>query len=281
MKKERTSVRSNETPYSLRQIGVYFLLTFIISWSVFIPMLYFIPEESQTPYFVIGAFGPFIAATLVIWLYKGKTEVTHWLRSVFKISRHIKLYVYSLLILPIGIGLLQYSLYRMLGGNPNFSNAVPWSLYLIYLVLTLLTGGNEEPGWRGFSLPALLEHFHPLTTSIILGIVHSTWHLPLMNHYETSFGQYLFGLIPLTVILNWLFLKSRGSVIPVMFLHSGTNVISSFIPTPDVVLGGFGNFVFVRGLVYWGIAILIIIVTSGQLGYHLSFGFENDYDNKI
>jgi hypothetical protein len=56
------------------------------------------------------------------------------------------------------------------------------------------------------------------------------------------------------------------SVIPVMLLHTGANVISAFIPTPVDVLGGLGD-MFLRGIVYWGITIVLLFVTRGTLGY--------------
>jgi membrane protease YdiL (CAAX protease family) len=76
----------------------------------------------------------------------------------------------------------------------------------------------------------------------------------------------LFNVIPLTVVLNWFYLKSRGSVIPVMLLHASTNVIDNFVPTPMVVLGGFGTAWVLRGLVYWAMAIVLVILTKGRLG---------------
>jgi len=131
----------------------------------------------------------------------------------------------------------------------------------------LLTGGNEEPGWRGFALPALLKRLHPVLASLILGLIHAAWHLPLMNNYGTTFGWYLFEVIPLTFILNWLYLKSHQSVIPVMLLHAGTNMIYHFIPAPAQVLLGFAAFIPIRGVVYWGMAIVILVGTKGRLGF--------------
>ena len=52
-----------------------------------------------------------------------------------------------------------------------------------------------------------------------------------------------------------------------MLLHAGTNVIGSFLPTPVDVLGGLGTYVFLRGLIYWSITIVILIGTKGKLGY--------------
>ncbi len=52
-----------------------------------------------------------------------------------------------------------------------------------------------------------------------------------------------------------------------MLFHAGTNVIGSFFPAPMDVLDGFGTFMVLRGLVYWGLAIIVIIYTRGSLGY--------------
>ena len=253
--------------YTLRMLLFYFALTFAITWGILIPALSTVPEERLIFFFILAAFGPFLSAVITIWTNKGRTGLRQWLRQIFTLRLPVVLYLAGAFFLPIAIGVLHYILYRVLGGEPDFSTAMPWYLYLLYLVPTaLLTGGNEEPGWRGFALPALLERFHPVLAAIILGVIHSAWHLPLMSHYDTTFGWYLFNVIPLTFILNWLYLKSRKSVIPVMLLHAGTNVIGNFLPTPMDILGGLGTYMFVRGLVYWGIAIVLIIVTKGRLG---------------
>ena len=52
-----------------------------------------------------------------------------------------------------------------------------------------------------------------------------------------------------------------------MMFHAGTNIMSSFLPTPDDVLGGAGTYMLLRGIVYWGIAIMLLITTSGRLGF--------------
>ena len=223
----------------------------------------------QDPFpLALAGYGPFLAAVIVIWISKGRTELRHWLGKIFRLRIPVILYLAGAFFLPFVIGGLQYGLYRVLGGEPDFSTANSWDLYVANLVsVFLLYGGNEEPGWRGFALPALFERFHPLLASIVLGVIHSAWHLPLLSHYGTTFGWYLFNLIPLTVVFNWFYLKSRKSVIPVMLLHASTNVIENFVPTPDVVLGGLGTETVLRGAVYWAMAIVIVILTKGRLGY--------------
>lgn len=250
-----------------RMLVLYFVLTFVITWSIMIPAMSAVPEDSQTLFLIPAAFGPFISAVFTIRVAKGRAVLRQWLRQVFRLRIPVILYLAGALLLPFVIGGLHYGLYIILGGEPEPSTAQPWYLYLVNLLLVaLLLGGNEEPGWRGFALPALLERLHPILAALVLGTIHAFWHLPMLGDYGTELGWYLFSLIPLTIILNWFYLKSRRSVIPVMLLHASTNVISNFVPTPDVVLGGVGTWTVVRGLVYWAMAIVILIFTRGRLG---------------
>jgi len=267
-----SELAKNDRPqfhYTLRMLVQFLALTFAFTWAILIPALSGVADDRLIFFFVAAAFGPFLSAVITIWTNKGWTSLRQWLRQVFTLRIPLVLYLAGAFFLPIGIGVLQYVLYSLLGGEPpDFSAARPWYLYLAYLIPTaLLTGGNEEPGWRGFALPALHERFHPVLASVILGIIHSAWHLPLMSYYDTTFAWYLFNVVPLTFILNWFYLKSHRSVIPVMLLHAGTNVIGSFLPTPMDVLGGLGTYMFLRGLVYWGIAIVLVFATKGRLGW--------------
>ena len=51
-----------------------------------------------------------------------------------------------------------------------------------------------------------------------------------------------------------------------MLLHAGTNAIGNYIPIRMAALGGFGTEMFLRGSVYWAMAIAIVILTKGRLG---------------
>ncbi len=259
--------RNKNDIYKPIQIILFFVLSFLIAWSFMIPYANRLPQNRDLLQLIPAGFGPSLAAVIVIWISKGRTELRHWLSKIFRLRIPAILYLAGAFFLPLLIGGLQYILYLILGGEPDFSVANRWYSYPGELLgVTLLLGGNEEPGWRGFALPALLERFHPFLTAIALGVIHSVWHLPLLSSYGDTFGWYLFNLIPLTFVINWLYLKSCGSVIPVMLLHAGTNVIGNFIPTPDVVLNGIGTSTVLRGLVYWMMAIVIVILTKGRLG---------------
>ena len=266
--KELTQPGPQSFEYTSRMLVLFFVLAFSLTWAVLIPALAYVAEGQRILFIILAAFGPFFAAVITIWTHWGWPGLRGWLQKIFWARAPISVYVAGAVLLPLVFALLHYGLYRLLGGEPGLDGAEPLLLYPIYLILTaLLTGGNEEPGWRGFALPALLQRFHPIFAALILGVLHAAWHLPLMGNYETSFGWYVFNVVPLTVILNWFYLTSRYNVIPVMLLHASTNVIDRFAPTPTDVLGGLGTFMVLRGTVYWAIAIVLIAATKGRLGY--------------
>jgi membrane protease YdiL (CAAX protease family) len=97
-----------------------------------------------------------------------------------------------------------------------------------FLTQMLLTGGNEELGWRGYLLPALQARWSSLTSSVVLGVIWALWHLPLFFMAGTSqsympFPGFLLFTIPLTVIFTWVHNQTGGSILLVMLLHGAVN----------------------------------------------------------
>jgi membrane protease YdiL (CAAX protease family) len=261
---------------SWKSLGVFTGITFAWTWAFMIPATTIAPEGLYLLLIIISAFGPFLAALVTVRTFEGKDKLKSWLRTIFKFKVPVLLYLAGAFLIPLMIGGLQYGLYLILGGNPAWSSAEPWYTYLFYLIPTaLLSGGNEEPGWRGYALPVLNKLTTPLLAGLILGVVHSLWHLPMMARYQTNMLWYLFNLIPLTFLFNWFYLKSRGSIWPVMLFHAGTNVIGSFFPTPQSVLGAWGDGTVLRGLVYWiMLAVLGLLIWKPWAGKAIRQGAE-------
>lgn len=264
---------SHEAALSNRMLILYFVFTIAITWVLWAPTLLGVPEQYHMPFIVLGAFGPLMAAIIIIRVSSRPGGVRAWLKGILNPEGAMRLIIVGSILLPAGVGAAHFGLYRVLGGASDFSEAWPWYAYPIALILTaLFTGGNEELGWRGFALPVLVGRYHPVVATVVLGLVHSIWHLPLMARYDTTFVVYFINLLGLTFILNWLYFVSRRCVIPVMLFHASTNVIGEFIPTPEDVLDGAGTFMVLRGIVYWALAILLITTTKGRLGYRQNEG---------
>jgi CAAX protease family protein len=104
---------------------------------------------------------------------------------------------------------------------------------------TFIYGGGvgEEPGWRGYLLPALQERLSPLIASLILWFFWALWHLPLDlqgyagNDLATYLDNRVVKLLPLTVISTWLYNRSRGSILPSAVFHVSFNTFPQFLPS--------------------------------------------------
>jgi len=138
-------------------------------------------------------------------------------------------YLLALLLIP-GIYLSSYAIGAVL--------KLPLSDYIIkvspltaigFFVVLLMTGGNEEFGWRGFMQKELQKKYNPLLSSFIISFFWSLWHLPL--HYS---GVYSTGgwvdllprfiwLFPITIVFTWLYNRSSYSLLSVCILHAMLN----------------------------------------------------------
>jgi len=85
---------------------------------------------------------------------------------------------------------------------------------------------------------------------------------------DQPFIWLLIYCIPLSMILTWLYYRSKKSIIPVMLLHAGTNVVFRYFPIETKVLDAVGDeFTLIKTIVYMLFAVILLIVTRGSLGY--------------
>lgn len=157
--------RNYKDSSSVKQILMFLLWTFGISWSAWLASAFLrIPIISQV-LTIAGVFGPAIGAKLV--LGKSFKELLASIGSARK-----RTWVH-LLILTI---LYTLSIVFWSPLLPGFS---PLRIALLFLMTTLLTGDNEEIGWQGFLQPSLEKILpFPLAT-VTTGLIWAVWHLPL------------------------------------------------------------------------------------------------------
>lgn len=259
-KKELYKMEHNES--ETRNLFLYFLIAFAISWVVWSPLLVFGQEISAASLLIIiGGFGPLLSAVIVTWIVEGRAGLRE-LRNQVKWRVGVGWYLVALL-LPIVIAFLVYGLYLLVGGTPaDFSSVPSWYIYPIGLLFVFfLGGGNEEPGWRGFALPRLLTDHSPLVASLILGLLWAFWHFPLFfaegsPQAELPFELYLPHVLGITIIFTWLYLKTNGSLFIAMLYHAGLNTVAGYFPMESI---GFIHPLAYAVIVEWVIAIILVI----------------------
>lgn len=188
--------------------------------------------------FVLGGLGPFAAATVLKW--RSRASIRSWLGLVFRPAGRRRYYVIAL-VLPVVVLLVAGSVHLVVFGGEWTPSTVPAAIeYPLYLGFVLLLGGGlEEPGWRGYLLPELQETYSSLTAALLVGIVWAVWHLPLLvvpgaPQYGLPVVPYLVQLLALSIVLAWISIGVRGSVLPAMVLHAGGNAIINYYPIGGV-----------------------------------------------
>jgi membrane protease YdiL (CAAX protease family) len=133
------------------------------------------------------------------------------------------------------------SLHWLLGSPaPRFFQAegVPQGNILLvlaglFLSQVLLRGIGEETGWRGYALPALLKRHNAFIASLILGVLWAAWHFHPANFSSLLSLGGLFTFLKIvgsTVIITWVYLHTRGSILIVILFHTLSNLADYVIP---------------------------------------------------
>jgi len=118
-------------------------------------------------------------------------------------------------------------------------NEIVLSFTSPHLVIAVILGLGEEIGWRGFLFPRLKENFGRTKGLVLGGIIHGSWHFPLMlligyEYGKDYIGAPFLGLIAfciyttaMGIIADFLYEKSECIWLPALF-HGTIN--SSFNP---------------------------------------------------
>lgn len=175
---------------------------------------------------VAGAFGPAVAAVFVTGA--SGASVRSWLRARLRWRVSPRWYALAVLV-PV----LAYAVAAavLVGAGATVQVERAGRGVLLFLgglpVATLLTGGNEELGWRGFLLPRLQQQHTALRAGLLVGLAWAGWHLPLyLLPLGLTEGPYLLFVpfvVPASVVLTWLYNSAGGSVLPAMVLHGSLN----------------------------------------------------------
>ena len=203
---------------------VFFVLAYVFSWWPW-PLYAF--GLSPSP---IIAFGPFLAAILVLALTTGKGGVVTLLRRMVRWRVRPVWYAVALL-LPVAIsgGAALLNVVVLGASAPSPAELGAWSglvpTFFLRLLVPGIGGAWEEPGWRGYALPKLQGGHSALLASLILGVVWAFWHLPLMVIGQIHLSDPVY-IIAWTVVLTWVFNNTNGSVLIAMLMHNMHNVIA-------------------------------------------------------
>ncbi len=200
----------------------FFALAYALSWW---PWLWvrLDPTTGEGP---ILPFGPFLAAAIMLALTGGWPALRTWLAKIAE-WRVGPLWYALALLLPAAITAMAVGVNLFLGAEVSPGAVLPdWGdLAVRFLVIFVLIGLGEEPAWRGYALPRLIEGRTVLAGALILGLLHALWHLPLfgVDYDLNNLWPWLLAILSVSVVIAWMWRATGGNLLLPALLHAAVN----------------------------------------------------------
>lgn len=199
-----------------------------------------LPFRLPLPLLVVMGYMPTLAAVIVAALTEGRPGVRALFRKLLIVRVGWSWYLFAIFAFA-AVAIIAVLLYNAFGNGPALpvlSSGAPdlpgWQLALTIIPMFIVIGivNGEELAWRGFALPRLQAKYNALTSSLILGVIWSFFHLPLFftrtgsSQADMSIWSFTIATISLTVLFTWLFNNTRGSVLLAYLFHASQNTWS-------------------------------------------------------
>ncbi|MFC0120354.1 CPBP family intramembrane glutamic endopeptidase [Pseudoalteromonas xiamenensis] len=253
------------------EMCVFVLFTFLIS-SIF-TYLWVTSEDSA---WLLGfAWGPGIAGIITAFLFRKKISGFGW--SLGNVRYLLMSYFTPILYCLLIYGVVWLSPFGSYGGFESaYITSFPTMTMLGFLLQGTLYAAHsaigEEIGWRGYLTPTLLQYCSPFQTSLMVGILWSLWHYPIivLGLYGTDvdlvYQLICFSLMTIGVnfIYTWFRVKS-GSLWTGLLLHSSHNLYIQHVFNPMTLNTGKTDYVigeFRAALAIFGLFTVILVLLN-------------------
>ena len=223
---------------------LFFVLVFSLSWGFWALAALSSTKGGTLPTQLLhyaGGLMPIAVTIALVYLrHTPDFQRDFWQRAIeFKLIG-IGWYAVVLLIVPI-LTALGAMVEVLLGGEGLKLEAAerfvqqPW-MFVPFAVFMLAFGPlPEELAWRGYALDGLQVKWNALTSSLILGVAWTVWHLPLFfiqGSYQYSLGLgtvrfwlYMMDKVPQSVLMTWIYNNNRRSTLSAIMFHFMVNLV--------------------------------------------------------
>jgi uncharacterized protein len=210
-------------------VPVYFVATFAISWAgafaVAAPHLLrheSVPKFAGLMMFPAMLLGPFLSGIGLTYLIDGRSGLRELSTRIFSL-RFRKRWFGALLLPPILI------LLTLLGLRVLVSPVYTPNVFVLGIAFGLPAGVFEEIGWTGFALPKMRWPNSALGRAVLLGVVWSAWHIPVIDYLGTAtphgaywveyFLAFAAAMTAMRVVIACVY-ANTGSVLLAQMLHA-------------------------------------------------------------
>jgi uncharacterized protein len=239
---------------------VFWAIAYIVSFGGYALSLMY-PSD----FWPFAIWGVALGGALVTGIADGRAGLKAFLSRIVRWRVGIQWYAIALLT-PFAVGAAAFGL-TLLTGTATFAEIqfpVGSQILMIYLLSLLTLGLGEEPGFRGFALPRFLVGRSAFAASLILGVLHALWHLPLVLGGESHVLTLLHPLCG-AILFTWVFNHTNGSVLLAILLHAAADTSAGLFGS---LFAGSNETLFViwQAAAFLAMAVLLRAFAGRELG---------------
>jgi membrane protease YdiL (CAAX protease family) len=214
-------------------VWLFFAIACAFSWIVWLfPLLSAkgiipLPPSAKVPLLMLGAFGPFVAAFVMLYAGGGTSAMVAFARRALRYRLPFACLVASLLLFPL-LAFLAATIWATQGGPPVAIGVSLGHVPMLLLVLFFLGGSfQEEFGWA-YAIDRLGQRFALLPATIVLGLIWGCWHLPLffitgLSQSFMPFWAFIVLTVSVRVIYVWAYEAAQKSILATLVFHTSLN----------------------------------------------------------
>jgi membrane protease YdiL (CAAX protease family) len=222
-------------------LTIFFVLAIGLTWIFMIADALgsqgFLPFRLPLPLMLIMGYMPTLAAVIVVGRTKGRDGVRTLFHKLLIWRVGLRWYLFAILgpAVVFVLGILLYNLLVPSAHLPIISDRMPSTSLLqialsvvpMFVLFTVING--EELAWRGYATPQLQARYSAFTSSLIMGLLWTVFHLPLFftrtgsSQADWPFASFLVSTVALTVLYTWMLNHTRGSVLLAYLFHGAAN----------------------------------------------------------
>lgn len=217
-----------------KNIFSYLGITFLTSWTCWLIVIFLthfmkvqLFSPIVLPIYSIGAAGPMIAAFMLKKKTESKQSFRIFIKNIFNLKQSVSAYIllvciaWSFCLLPVLLGTAS-------------QKAPLYTALFQFPVMIFFGGGLEEVGWRGYLLPQLQKKFSSFTSTCIIAMIWSFWHLPLWfvkgsGQDTIRFSGYMLIVFSFAFLLTFLWNRYESIALCIL-LHAGFNSFTDVYP---------------------------------------------------
>ena len=240
------------------RLASFVVLAYALSWWPMLLIVLGVWEDIP-----IAAFGPFLAALIVLGLTEGRSGVKTLLSRMVRWRVGPQWYLIALGLPLLMRGLASYLVVLLGAPAPSAEQLAGWtsifSIFAIALLVPGFGGAWEEPGWRGYAVPQLETRWSRLWALLPLWLIIVVWHLPLFLIGDGGLPDVV-NMISGVIVFNWLYHRSGNSVLLVMIIHAMNNTANELFS--PLFTGVYSTELAWMLALVWGLVALIVLVAD-------------------